>query len=233
MRSPGAGSSSSPAEATAKALSDIRQLLAEGPFGALQRVLERSRQLGFLGPGPIDPHIRRSLDVLPLIPAGVRRALDLGSGGGLPGLPLSLARPDVAWVLLDGSITRCEFLRWAVSELGLDDGRVEVVAARAEQAGRRPDLRGAFQVVVARSFAGPAVTAECGSPFLSPGGRLVVAEPPGGAEGRWPAAGLEMLGLRAVEAVVTPSAFQVLRQERPCPDRFPRRTGVPAKRPLF
>ncbi|HET6966289.1 MAG TPA: hypothetical protein VFH58_16050, partial [Acidimicrobiales bacterium] len=106
-------------------------------------------------------------------------------------------------------------------------------ASRAEEAGRRPDLRGTFDVVVARSFGGPAVTAECGAPFLVAGGRLVVAEPPGGSADRWPAEGLEVLGLRPVEAMTEPSAFQVLLQQEPCPERFPRRTGIPAKRPLF
>lgn len=195
--------------------------------------MERSRELGFLGPGPIEPHIRRALDALSLLPAAARRALDLGSGGGLPGLPLALARADVQWVLLDGSVTRAEFLRWAAAQLGLEPDRVEVVASRAEEAGRQADLRGTFDVVVARSFGAPAVTAECGAPFLVAGGLLVVAEPPGGAAERWPADGLDMLGLRPLEAVAEPSAFQVLVQERPCPDRFPRRTGIPAKRPLF
>lgn len=209
--------------------------MAEGPFGALRRVLERSKELGFLGPGPVEPHIGRALDALPLIPPTTRRALDLGSGGGLPGLPLALARPEIGWVLLDGSVTRCEFLRWAVGQLGLDGGPrpAAVVASRAEEAGRWTDLRGTFDLVLARSFGGPAVTAECGAPFLIVGGRLIVAEPPGGSADRWPATGLAPLGLRPLETVVEPSAFQVLVQERECPDRFPRRTGVPAKRPLF
>lgn len=195
--------------------------------------MERSRELGFLGPGPIDPHIRRALDTLPLLPVAARRALDLGSGGGLPGLPLALARPDTQWVLLDGSVTRTEFLLLAAAELGLGPDRLEVVTSRAEEAGRRPDLRGSFDVVVARSFGAPAVTAECAAPFLVPGGRLVVAEPPGGSADRWPAEGLGVLGLRPLDAVTVPSAFQVLVQEGPCPERFPRRTGIPAKRPLF
>ena len=208
----------------------------EGPFGALRSVLEpvleRSRQLGFLGPGPVGSHIERALDSVPLIPAGTGKALDLGSGGGLPGLPLALARPDVHWVLLDGSVTRCEFLRGAVTELQISE-RVDVVAARAEEAGRRPDLRATFDLVIARSFGPPAVTAECASPFLKREGRLVVAEPPGGDAERWPAEGLALLGLVATQQITEPSAFQVLVQAEDCPDTYPRRTGVPAKRPLF
>ena len=206
--------------------------MGEGPFGALLAVLHRSRQLGFLGPGPVEPHIHRSLDALPLIPSRARRLLDLGSGGGLPGLPLALALPDQEWVLLDGSVTRCRFLQEAVEELDMV-GRVSIVASRAEDAARRADLRAAFDVVLARSFGPPAVTAECGAPFLEPGGLLVVAEPPGGSELRWPPEGLALLGMEPVERVSEPSAFQVLRQVELCGDRYPRRTGIPAKRPLF
>lgn len=194
--------------------------------------MERSRRLGLLGPGPVEQHVTRALDGLQFVPEGAHRALDLGSGGGLPGLPLALARPAVPWVLLDGSVKRGEFLREAVEYLDLS-GRVEVVTARAEEAGRYPDLRGGFDVVVARSFGPAAVTAECAAPFLQTGGRLVVAEPPGGAVDRWPPESLSLLGLRPGITVSEPSAFQVLIQETPCPDRYPRRTGIPAKRPLF
>jgi 16S rRNA (guanine527-N7)-methyltransferase len=206
--------------------------LKEGPFGALLAVLEQARALGFLGPGPVEAHVERALDGVDLVPAAAARALDLGSGGGVPGLPLALARPELHWVLLDGSVKRAEFLRAAVDELGLA-GRVEVRAARAEEAGREPGWRGAFDLVTARSFGPPAVTAECGAPFLEVGGTLLVAEPPEATGERWPADRLGEFGLQPVEAVTVPSAFQRLRQIRPCPDRYPRRVGIPAKRPRF
>jgi 16S rRNA (guanine527-N7)-methyltransferase len=206
--------------------------LGEGPFRALLAVLEQARALGFLGPGPVEAHVERALDGVDLVPAAAARALDLGSGGGVPGLPLALARSELHWVLLDGSIKRAEFLRVAVEELGLA-GRVEVRAARAEEAGREPGWRRAFDLVTARSFGPPAVTAECGAPFLEVGGTLLVAEPPETAGERWPADRLGEFGLQPVEAVTRPSAFQLLRQIRPCPDRYPRRVGIPAKRPRF
>jgi 16S rRNA (guanine527-N7)-methyltransferase len=157
--------------------------------------------------------------------------MDLGSGGGLPGLPLALVWPTTRWVLLDGSRTRAEFLQHAVTELGLTN-RVQVIGERAEVAGRG-ELRATIDCVVARSFAGPAATAECGAPFLRVGGLLVVAEPPGGAPERWDAHGLALLGLEVDRRVSGRTAYQVLRQGTACPDRFPRRVGVPAKRPLF
>jgi 16S rRNA (guanine527-N7)-methyltransferase len=186
---------------------------------------------GFLGPGPIAGHVDRALELVGGLVPPPARALDLGSGAGLPGLPLALAWPETEWVLLDGSRTRAGVLEQAVSELGLTD-RVAVVGQRAEIAGRGP-YRGGFDLVVARSFAPPAPTAECGSPFVRAGGILVVAEPPGGTPGRWDPAGLAQLGMRLGAPISGHTAYQQLVQDQPCPERFPRRVGIPAKRPLF
>jgi 16S rRNA (guanine527-N7)-methyltransferase len=195
-------------------------------------VLERARALGFLGPGAVTEHLTHATGFLPALEPLAGRIADLGSGGGVPGLPLALARPDLELVLVDAGERRAEFLRWAVAELGLGE-RVTVVHGRAERVGRA-DLRGTLAGVVSRSFGPPAVTAECGSPLLRLGGRLVVSEPPGEvAEDRWPPSGLAELGLTVGPRWEGPPAIQVLEQARPCPDRFPRRDGVPAKRPLF
>lgn len=166
-----------------------------------------------------------------VVPAPPLRALDLGSGGGLPGLPLAVLFAATEWTLLDGSRTRTAFLAEAVDELDLGP-RVSVVAERAEEAGRGA-LRSLFDLVVARSFGPPAATAECAAPFLRPGGWLVVAEPPGSTGERWSREGLDRLGLRPVRTVTEPSAVSLLQQLEPCPPAYPRRTGVPTKRPLF
>ena len=176
-------------------------------------------------------HGRTLLDGLP--PSG--RVLDLGSGGGLPGLVLATARPELELILLESRQRACRFLREAVTDLGLTG--VDVVESRAEEAARRPDLRETFDAVVARSFGPPAVTAECAVGFLRPAGRLVVSEPPpdgeGGGPARWPADGLEELGLGAPVPGGSPDgSFAVLEKLRG-DDRWPRRVGVPAKRPLW
>lgn len=162
-----------------------------------------------------------------------RRVVDLGSGGGVPGLILAIAWPEVALALVDSSEVRTAFLRDATARLGMG-GRVSVVRARAEELGRQDDWRGTSELVVARGFGPPAVVAECAAPLLTVGGQLVVSEPPHAEGARWPAAGLAPLGLgpgRSVE--YGGRGYRVLRQERRCPARFPRRTGIPAKRPLF
>jgi 16S rRNA (guanine527-N7)-methyltransferase len=222
--------------------------------------LEEAQRAGFLGPGPVEPHLRhaegfaliarRLLDearpaqattaqgttAQATVPA---RLLDLGSGGGLPGLVVAEVLGDVSVVLLDANSRRTGFLGGALIRLGLAP-RVSVTHARAELAGRDPLLRGAFDAVVVRSFGPPAVVAECAAPFLRPGGWLIVSEPPGDPGSgpiphpeRWPAPALSELGLEPSEFVAGEFGYQVLRQVEPCPDRFPRRDGVPAKNPLF
>ena len=162
--------------------------------------------------------------------------LDLGSGGGLPGLVLATSRPDLELTLLEARQRACRFLRAAVTDLGLAD--VAVVEARAEDAARQPDLRETFDAVVARSFGPPAVTAECAVGFLRPGGRLVVSEPPGDEApghraGRWPVSGLEELGFAPPVAGGGPGASFVVLEKTQSDDRWPRRVGVPAKRPVW
>jgi len=204
---------------------------AESPT-ALERILTDAQRRGFLGPGPLRDHIQHSVAFAALVPQPPRTAVDLGSGGGVPGLVLARRWPDSAWILLEAGARRAAFLGRAVDELGLA-GRVQVCHQRAEVAGHDPERRGRADLVVARSFGPPAVVAECGAPLLRVGGVLLVAEPPGGAPERWPADGLRRLGLVPDGAITAPRAIQRLRSVTPCPDSFPRRTGVPAKRPLF
>jgi len=129
-------------------------------------------------------------------------------------------------------VRRTEFLRRVCTDLGLDD-RVRVICERAEVAGRDPELRGQFDVVTARSFGPPAVTAECGVAFLRPAGHLVVSEPPEDTEERWPTSGLASLGLALQQPPTPQRRFVVLERTGSLEDRFPRRVGVPAKRPLW
>ncbi len=189
-------------------------------------LLEEARDLGFLGPGPVAFHVEHARAYLPALDGVVGSALDLGAGGGIPGLVLAAERPDLAWTFLDGMAKRTAFLTRAVDQLGL--ANVTVRTARAEEV---PDLRGRFAAVVARSFGAPAVTAECAAPLLEVGGRLVVSEPPEHEGDRW--TGAATVGLGPATRLPGPPALVVLRQEVPCPPRFPRRTGIPAKRPLW
>jgi 16S rRNA (guanine527-N7)-methyltransferase len=237
------------------------------PEGAVRDALRQAQERGLLGGSALDEQIAHAQEFALAAAMGgqdgrpepgvdARAApdlwLDLGSGGGLPGLVLAGLWPDSRGVLLDSATRRTSFLAEALEDLGWD-GRVSVVTARAEEAGRDPSLRADFDVVVARSFGPPAVTAECAAPFLASGGRLVVSEPPptapdpargeGGPgrdlrpvsvdDDRWPRDPLAELGMRPGVAVRGRFGFQVIDLVERCPDRFPRRSGIPAKRPLY
>jgi 16S rRNA (guanine527-N7)-methyltransferase len=203
-------------------------------------VLERSRALGFLGPGSVRVHLDHADGFAAGIGIAPAQFLDLGSGGGVPGLVLAHRWRESRAVLLDARERRCGFLREAVRALDLG-GRVVVLWARAEDAGHRDYLRGAFDLVVARGFGPPAVTAECAAPFLRVGGTLAVSEPPVDDEAdgpfpksdRWAPAGLARLGLAVGRAWTDGYRYQALEQVEPCPARYARNPGIPAKRPLF
>jgi 16S rRNA (guanine527-N7)-methyltransferase len=201
------------------------------PSAELLAALERARRLGVLGPVPVEDHVahaRGFLESLGPVPAG-STVVDLGSGGGVPGLVIVEARPDLQVVLLDAMAKRTALLTEAVVALEAAD-RCRVVTGRAEDLGRSPELRGMAGAVTARLFGPPAVTAECAAPLLREGGRLLVSEPPD-APPRWPEDRLRELGMRPADQVVP--GVCVLEQTELCPDRYPRRNGVPAKRPLF
>ncbi len=213
--------------------------MAADPRLATERVVEvltQAQGLGFLGPGPVEAHLGHSLGFAHAIAAVRRRQLgeqdrvaDLGPGGGVPGLVLAAAFPGSRFTLVEGSTRRAEFLAAAVRALGWGS-RVSVLPLRAEVAGRDRRWRNRHSVVVARSFGPPSVTAECGAPLLELGGVLVVSEPPGGGGERWLPERLRTLGLGRPIAT---GGFVTLIQEVLCPERYPRRVGVPRKRPLF
>jgi 16S rRNA (guanine527-N7)-methyltransferase len=205
----------------------------------LHEIFRHSFELGFLGGMPIEDQMDHALGFVEVIESELGAppdsVVDLGTGGGMPGLVLSSCWPETRVVLMDANQRRTEFLVEVV-EMWPRSSRAEVVRGRAEEMGRRPDLRESFAVVTSRSFGIPSATAECASPLLKVGGVMVISEPPDSRAGeRWPVGGLELLGLEP-ESSVRPGGvfgYQVIRKVAPLSDRYPRRTGIPVKRPLF
>jgi 16S rRNA (guanine527-N7)-methyltransferase len=215
---------------------------------SLELVLAEARQLGFLGPGPLAQQVRhaegfvtvaRPLSVTTTNP----RLVDMGAGGGLPGLVVAQHWPEASLVLLEANERRSAFLRRVVERLEFAD-RVSILEERAEICGRDPEWRGTFDGAIARSFGRPAVLAECAAPLLKSGAWVVVSEPPSSTQGttgpaaaetaeRWPAGALRQFGLEPGRLLHAEFDYQLLRQVEICPERFPRRNGVPAKKPLF
>jgi 16S rRNA (guanine527-N7)-methyltransferase len=164
-----------------------------------------------------------------------RRVVDVGSGGGLPGLPLKIARPDLELTLIEADQDKAAFLVHACAQLGLEG--VEVVARRAEEAGHDPRLREAFDVAVARAVAPLPVLAELCLGLVRVGGRLLAqkteAEPT--ADG---VRAIEIMGGSLVAVHASPSGARragtvvVIKKVRPTPAAYPRRPGVPNRKPL-
>jgi len=156
---------------------------------------------------------------LPLVAREVGPIVDVGSGGGTPGLPLAASLPERDVTLLEAARRKCDFLvRWA-SELQ----NVQVVWGRAEE---QPLER--YGVAVAKALARPVTAAEWCLPLVREGGAAIL----------WVGPTLDRASLSAVavmlsaELVDAPVGFVVLRKVGPTPSSFPRRPGMAKKRPL-
>jgi 16S rRNA (guanine527-N7)-methyltransferase len=178
--------------------------------------------------------IRDSLSVLPF----VREPLvDVGSGGGFPALPLAIV---TGWrvTLVESVAKKARFLEDVAAELGL---QAQVVCARAEDAAHDPALREAFASATARAVASAPAVLELTVPFLFPGGVAVVQRGALSLEERSAVGdaalmlGAELTGEVALERAEGGSEGRrilLVTKLAPTPPRFPRRSGVPAKRPL-
>jgi 16S rRNA (guanine527-N7)-methyltransferase len=172
--------------------------------------LRLSQRFGFLGARPVEEAAEHAMGfaaALGELPSGAR-LIDLGSGGGLPGLVLADAYPDCSIVLVDRRQKRTDFLARAASRLG--HGNVDVrcadaarVAASVEQGHEQP-----FDAVTARGFGPPEVTLRLARRLVADGGRIVISEPPEGE--RWDPELLAELGLDG-ERVGSVRRFQARR----------------------
>jgi 16S rRNA (guanine527-N7)-methyltransferase len=185
-------------------------------------------------------HLLDSVAALQLLDAsGAQTALDLGSGGGLPGIPLALARPQVRWTLVDSVRKKADVLRGFAEQLGLHS--MTVLAERAEVLGQATEHRERYGFITARACAPLPVLVELALPLVAVGGNLIAWKGPLSDDddelrrGRRAAA-----QLGAGRIVVQPAGAEVLGghtlvsipKDRPTPPRFPRRPGEPARRPL-
>jgi 16S rRNA (guanine527-N7)-methyltransferase len=207
----------------------------------LQKALLQSQAYGFLGPGPLDTPVAHAIAFLDVVLEEVTRLggdassaswLDLGSGGGLPGLVGIDRLPNTSWVLLDAQGKRVRFLESVVDEWQVAD-RTICVLGRAEEIYRSGQFD-EVDIVVARGFGQPATTAECATGYLPVGGLLVVSEPPDSDGRRW--RGVDEVGLGLEFSGVHRSGgfgFAVLRKVGGHAKQFPRSGAMLARQPLF
>src|SRR5262245_11127072 len=184
--------------------------------------------------GPAAPLIQDSL-VLAGHLGDARTLVDVGSGGGLPGLPLKIARPELEVTLIEGDQAKAAFLVQAAAKLHLPN--VDVVALRAEDAGHDPRYRESFDLAVARAVAALPALVELCLPLVRVGGRLL-AQKTDAEDVRSAARAIELTGGGLDSVVPAPSTARgagvvvVVQKLRPTPDAYPRRAGVPVRRPL-
>jgi len=178
----------------------------------------------------------RLLDERGLLGEGTR-VIDVGTGAGLPGLPMKAAWPELRMTLMEATGKKCRFLEMVIARLGLEG--IDVVEARAEELGHQPSHREAYDLVVARAVAPMPVLLEYCLPLVRVGGRLTGTK--GSAlrsELAASRAALEALGGRIEATVVlTPPDGQsqtvvIVEKVSATPERYPRRTGIPTKRPI-
>lgn len=187
----------------------------------------------------VEKHALDALLGLTELPADADSLVDVGSGGGVPGIPLALARPGWRVTLIESERRKAAFLEEAARALGIAD-RVTVRAERAERAGRDPALRDAAAAAVVRAVGAAATCLELALPLVRPGGRAVLYRGPAHADEDLAAAraAAPLLGGGAPRsrALALPSGagrcLLIVPKVAPTPERFPRRDGVPAKRPL-
>ena len=192
---------------------------------------------------PEDVAVKHIIDSLTAYDAalfdGARTLIDVGTGAGLPGIPLAVYAPHLTVTLLDALNKRVRFLTEATVAMGLPN--VRCIHARAEEAARTPEHRAAYDIVVSRAVARLPILLEYTLPFVRVGGTLLAlkgrayaeeqkearraAEVLGGS--RITARSVHLPGLDDVRAILT------VTKERQTPAIYPRGGGAPARRPLL
>ncbi len=168
---------------------------------------------------------------------GVQTLIDVGTGAGLPGIPIAIACPHIKVTLLDALQKRVGFLQSVIDELGLN---AEAVHGRAEDAAKKPGFRDVFDVATARAVAEMNVLSEWLLPFVKPEGRMLALKGPGAEEelARAENALKQLNGeLVSVHPAPVPGRdwdhkIVEIKKTAPTPERFPRRAGVAEKKPM-
>jgi 16S rRNA (guanine527-N7)-methyltransferase len=208
----------------------------------LEQAYAEAVRLGFLGPRELERLWERHLDDAFGL-AAIRRPqpgehwADLGSGAGLPGLPLAIAHPATSFTLIDAQQRRLDWVAATAANLRISN--LTVVHARLEDYGRG-SARGSFDVATARALGALPVVAELGLPLLKTGGQLLVPRgQPDAHELEQAAVACAQVGGRLNGVVPNPSSpidrvgFVVMMAKIAATSpRFPRRSGVPTRSPL-
>ncbi|CCO08323.1 16S rRNA (guanine(527)-N(7))-methyltransferase RsmG [Desulforamulus hydrothermalis] len=192
---------------------------------------------------PLEVAVKHFIDSLTCLTAvnfpQAARLLDVGTGAGFPGLPIKIYRPDLNVTLMDSLNKRIVFLKETLNTLGLSN--IQAVHDRAEDFGRRPADRENYDIVVSRAVARLAVLAEYCLPCVKPGGYFISQKGPDiEQEVQEAARAIKILGgqLTEVKKIQLPligdgRSLVVIKKIQPTPATYPRKAGLPAKKPIL
>jgi 16S rRNA (guanine527-N7)-methyltransferase len=177
-----------------------------------------------------------SLEGLHSLPPAGHSVIDIGTGGGVPGLVLAVVRPDLQFTLTDSALRKTAWVQECVDDLGLSN--VTVRTARLEILGREDSARGRYDAVTAKALSSLAVLVELAMPLLKVGGLLIAYKGPAlTAEIQAAKNALKLLGAevaRCREYTLAGKSYRIAEivKKAPTGGRYPRRDGVPQKTPL-
>ena len=164
------------------------------------------------------------------------RILDLGTGGGFPGLPLAIACPDKEFYLLDSVAKKLKVVAIAADELGLEN--VDVLNMRAEDLAKWPAYRESFDVVVSRAVANMSTLSEYCLPFVKPGGYFIAYKTSSAlheisaAENAIRILGGSDVNIASGGSDEDEHILVIVKKEKITPKKYPRKSGVPSRQPL-
>lgn len=177
-----------------------------------------------------------SLGGLPSLPPAGHSVIDIGTGGGVPGLVLAVMRPDLQFVLTDSAIKKTNWVQECIDDLAISNAQVRT--ARLEILGREEGARGRYDAVTAKALSSLAVLVELAMPLLKVGGRLIAYKGPAlNDEIQAAKKALKLLGAeveRCREYTLAGKSYRIAEivKKAPTGGRYPRRDGLPQKTPL-
>ncbi len=187
----------------------------------------------------VQKHFLDSLSLVKVLDMGrIEKILDMGTGAGFPGIPIKIAFPDCSVTLIDSVNKKIEFIKEASAEIGLHN--IEAVHGRVEDLGHAPAYREQYDLVVSRAVAALPALAEYCLPFVKIGGDFlsyksvkVDEELSAGKKA------IQVLGGKLERDVRfqlpgtdMERAFLLIKKEKPCPKKYPRKAGTPTKTPI-